>query len=133
MPLPRRARGGGAVALMAKPWIEVGRYGSVGLELVLTILILAGIGHWLDGRYWHDSGYATAIGFLLGVAVGFRNLLRTAKGMQRDIERAEAKDPEGSRWKVDESWLHEDSPPAGRDSIKDKDRDEKDETNGRSN
>jgi hypothetical protein len=33
--------------------------------------------------------------------------------MQRDIERAEAQDPEAGRWKVDEGWLH---PEAGPDS-----------------
>jgi hypothetical protein len=26
--------------------------------------------------------------------------------MQRDIEREEAKNPEASRWTVDETWLH---------------------------
>ena len=79
---------------MAKPYFEIGRYGSVGLELVLTILIPAALGHWLDGRYWHDSGYGVGVGFVIGVVVGFRNLVRTANGMQRDIERAEANDPE---------------------------------------
>jgi hypothetical protein len=92
---------------MAKPLVEIGRYGSVGLELVLTILILGGIGHWLDQRYWKDAGWATGIGFVLGVAVGFRNLVRTASRMQRDIEKAEANDPEAGKWKVDRSWLHD--------------------------
>jgi Putative F0F1-ATPase subunit Ca2+/Mg2+ transporter len=91
---------------MGKPWLEVGRYGSVGLELVLTILIPAAIGSWLDGKYWHNAGWGAGVGFVLGAAVGFRNLVRTANGMQRDIERAEAKDPEAGRWTVDESWLH---------------------------
>jgi hypothetical protein len=93
---------------MGKPWFEVGRYGSVGLELVLTILIPAAIGHWLDGKYWHNGGWGAGVGFVLGVVVGFRNLVRTANGMQRDIERAEANDPEAGRWTVDESWLHKD-------------------------
>jgi hypothetical protein len=93
---------------MAKPWMEIGRYGSVGLELVLTILIPAAIGYWLDGRYWGNGGWGAGVGFLFGVVVGFRNLVRTAKGMQADIERAEAKDPEASRWTVDESWMHDD-------------------------
>jgi hypothetical protein len=97
---------------MATPFKELGRYGGVGIELVLGILILAGVGHWLDGRYWGGRGYGMAIGFLLGVAVGIRNLVRVARRMQRDIERAEAQDPEASRWTVDESWLHKaDSPP----------------------
>jgi hypothetical protein len=98
---------------MANPWRDVGRYGGVGMELVLTILVLGGIGHWLDTRYWGRAGWGAGVGFVLGVAVGFRNLLRTAKGMQRDIERAEARDPQGSRWTVDESWVHKEAPDEG--------------------
>jgi hypothetical protein len=97
---------------VAKPYFEIGRYGSVGLELVLTILIPAAIGHWLDGRYWHDSGYGVGVGFLIGCVVGFRNLVRTANGMQRDIERAEANDPDAQKWTVDEAWMHADAPDA---------------------
>jgi hypothetical protein len=99
---------------MAKPWMEIGRYGSVGLELVLTILIPAGIGDWLDGKYWGHGGWGAGIGFAIGVAVGFRNLIRTVQGMQRDIERAEAKDPEAGRWTVDESWVHKEGDEDGK-------------------
>jgi hypothetical protein len=96
---------------MTKPWKELGRYGGVGIELVLAILILAGLGHWLDERYWGGRSWAMAIGFLLGVGVGVRNLMRVAARMQKDIDRAEAQDPEASRWTVDESWLHKAEPP----------------------
>ncbi len=99
---------------MAKPWMEIGRYGSVGFELVLTILIPAAIGHWLDGRYWNHGDVGAGVGFVIGVAVGFRNLIRTANGMQRDIERAEAKDPDASRWTVDESWVHKEDDDRGK-------------------
>ena len=102
---------------MAKPWGEVGRYGGVGIELVLAILILAGIGHWLDGRYWPGHDYGMTTGFFLGLAVGIRNLVRAAQRMQRDIERAEARDPQGSRWTVDETWLHKPDDP--KDSARD--------------
>lgn len=85
----------------------MGRYGSVGIELVLTILILSWVGHWLDDRYWGSRGWGLAGGFVLGVAVGFRNLVRTAQQMQRDIERAEARDPEAGRWHVDPGWVHD--------------------------
>jgi hypothetical protein len=91
---------------MAKPWKELGRYGGVGIELVLAILILAGIGHWLDQRYFHGDNWGMYTGFLLGVAVGARNLVRAASQMQKDIEQAEANDPEAGHWKVDESWVH---------------------------
>jgi hypothetical protein len=96
---------------VAKPYLAIGKYGSVGIELVLTILILAGIGHWLDVRYWHDSGYGVGAGFVLGCVIGFRNLIRTANTMQRDIERDEANDPEAGKWTVDESWTHGDPRP----------------------
>jgi hypothetical protein len=94
---------------MARPWKDIGRYGSVGIELVLTILICSAIGHWWDGRYGHGSGWGLTVGFLVGVAVGFYNLFKTAQGMQRDIERAEANEPlaKGARrWTVDEGWLY---------------------------
>jgi F0F1-type ATP synthase assembly protein I len=94
---------------MAKPWKELGRYGTVGLDLVLSIVILGGIGRWLDGRFWHEQGWGTLGGFLLGVAVGVRNLVWVARRMQRDIERAEAADPQAHRWTVDESWVYRDS------------------------
>jgi hypothetical protein len=95
---------------MARPWNELGRYGGVGIELVLSILILSAIGHWLDQRYWHGHDWGMAIGFFLGIAVGVRTLVRTARRMQRDIERAEAREPGGARWTVDESWIHRDPP-----------------------
>ncbi len=98
---------------MARPWNEVGRYGGVGIDLVLSILLLGAAGHWLDQRYFpgHDTGMM--VGGLLGFAVGMRNLVVAGRRMQRDIEKAEAKDPAGSRWTVDESWIHkpEDAPP----------------------
>jgi hypothetical protein len=93
---------------MSKPWKDLGRYGGVGLDLVLSVLILGGIGHWLDGKYWPGHDWGAATGFLLGVAVAVRNLVRLASRMQRDIERAEKADPAGSRWKVDESWTYQD-------------------------
>jgi hypothetical protein len=98
---------------MAKPYNEMGRYGGVGIDLVVSILILGAIGHWLDVRYLGNHDYGMIVGGLLGVAVGVRNLVRAGQRMQRDIEQAEAKDPAGSRWTVDETWLHKSDEPAG--------------------
>jgi hypothetical protein len=94
---------------MAKPYKEMGRYGGVGIDLVLAILLLGALGHWLDARYFAGHDYAMVGGGLLGVAVGVRSLVRAAMRMQRDIEIAEAKDPQGSRWTVDETWVHKDA------------------------
>jgi hypothetical protein len=84
----------------------MGRYGGVGIDLVLAILILGAGGHWLDQHYASGGDTWMMVGGLLGAAVGVRNLVVAARRMQRDIERAEARDPEGSRWTVDETWLH---------------------------
>jgi F0F1-type ATP synthase assembly protein I len=96
---------------MAKPYKELGQYGTVGLDLVVSVVLLGALGHWLDGRYFggHDTGMI--VGGLLGLAVGVRNLIRAGMRMQRDIEKAEAQDPEGSRWTVDETWLHKGDEP----------------------
>jgi hypothetical protein len=98
---------------MTRPWKELGRYGGVGIELVLAILILAGAGHWLDERYWGARGWGMAAGFLLGVAAGVRNLMRVAARMQKDIELLEARDPQAGRWTVEENWLHPAAPAEG--------------------
>jgi hypothetical protein len=110
---------------MTRPWNELGRYGGVGIELVVAILLLAGIGHWLDARYWGGRDWGMTVGFLLGVAVGVRNLMRVAGRMQGDIERAEAHDPQAKSWTVDESWLHEDARDVRRHGDSDKPSDPK--------
>jgi len=107
---------------MAKPWNEMGRYGGVGIELVLAILICAGIGHWLDQRYWPGHDWGMLVGFVLGLGVGIRTLVKTAQRMQRDIERAEARDPQGSKWTVDESWLNKPDEPTKGEAPPAKDR-----------
>jgi ATP synthase protein I len=74
------------------PFKEYGRYGSVGLELLLSIGVGYYGGHWLDGRFGGAHGWITLAGFLIGVVVGFRALFQAGKQMQRDIERAERRE-----------------------------------------
>jgi hypothetical protein len=64
-----------------------GRYGSVGLELVLSIAVGYYIGHWADGKL--GTRWIALVGFLIGCYTGFRALFRAGKTMQRDIEREE--------------------------------------------
>jgi F0F1-type ATP synthase assembly protein I len=63
---------------------SVGRYGSLGFELLGSIAVGYYLGVWLDkkaGTHW-----ISFVGFLLGCYAGFRALFRVAKKMQRDIE-----------------------------------------------
>jgi hypothetical protein len=55
-----------------------GRYGSIGLELLLSIAVGYYLGHWI-----------AFVGFILGCYAGFRALFRIAKQMQLDVERDE--------------------------------------------
>lgn len=73
--------------LQTKGLKSYGRYGAVGLELLASIAVGYYIGHWLDGKF--GTRWIAFVGFLLGCYAGFRTLFRTAKQMQRDIEREE--------------------------------------------
>jgi F0F1-type ATP synthase assembly protein I len=64
-----------------------GRYGTVGLELLISIALGYYMGRWADGKL--GTHWLALVGFLLGCYAGFRSLFRTAKTMQRDIEREE--------------------------------------------
>jgi F0F1-type ATP synthase assembly protein I len=64
-----------------KAW---GKYGSLGLELLLSIGIGYYLGAFLDKRF--GTHWIAFVGFLLGCYAGFRALFKAAKSMQRDIE-----------------------------------------------
>jgi hypothetical protein len=71
------------------PWKDYGRYGSVGIELVVSVVLGYYAGHWLDGKWGGGRGWLTAIGSIVGVYAGFRAIFSAASHMQADIERAE--------------------------------------------
>lgn len=65
-----------------------GKYGAVGFELVLSIIVGYWLGDLLDRKL--GTTWIKYVGFLLGCYTGFRALFRVAKTMQKDIERDEA-------------------------------------------
>ena len=88
----------------------VGRYGSLGFELLGSIAIGYYLGVWLDkkaGTHW-----IAFVGFLLGCYTGFRALFRAAKRMQHDIELQERLDRGEDPWapKVDDRETSDDHP-----------------------
>jgi len=66
-------------------WKGLGSYGTVGLQLVLSILLGFWAGRWLDQRVG-GGGWLTLIGFGFGVAAGFRSLYEAAKKMREEAE-----------------------------------------------
>ena len=63
----------------------LGDYGTVGLDLVLSILLGFFGGRWLDGKLG-AHGWLTVLGFLLGTIAGFRSLYRAAVKMRKETE-----------------------------------------------
>ena len=70
-------------------WRDLGDVGTVGLEFILWLALGYYVGHWLDHRYFHDHGYATASGALFGVVGAFKAIYEAAKRAQRRLEAAE--------------------------------------------
>lgn len=50
---------------------------SLGLELVISIVVMAGLGRWIDGRF-HTQPTFLLVGFAVGAASGFRSMYRFA-------------------------------------------------------
>lgn len=59
---------------------------SLGLELVMSIVVMAGLGRWIDGRY-HTEPTFLLVGFAIGATAGFRSMYRFAT---RDDPKPEA-------------------------------------------
>jgi hypothetical protein len=85
-----------------KPWAAYGRYGSVGLELVLSIGLGYYLGKWADDHF-HTRGWLSGLGFLIGCYAGFKALWVAAKRMQKDVEREEAQDRGEDPWEEDDA------------------------------
>jgi len=83
----------------AVKWKAYGRYGSVGFELVVSMIVGYVFGKWLDEKVG-GGGWLTGLFSVAGVYAGFRSLFKAAKEMQRDVEKQEKLDRGESPWKV---------------------------------
>ncbi len=71
--------------------VSVGRYGTVGLELVISLLLGIFGGQWLDKKF--GTSYFFWIGLVVGAFAGFRGLMKAANAASREIEREDRKEP----------------------------------------
>jgi F0F1-type ATP synthase assembly protein I len=91
---------------MKQEWKAVGSFGTIGLEIVLSILLGLFIGRWLDGKLG-TAPLMTVIWFFFGLAAAGRSLWRSVKQMQAEAAREEREqgnptplfDPEAERAK----------------------------------
>jgi F0F1-type ATP synthase assembly protein I len=70
---------------------EIGRYGSIGVEFIMTLGIGFFGGRWLDRRFATGGALAWA-GLLLGIGLGFYLLVMTSKRIQAQMEKEDAEE-----------------------------------------
>jgi ATP synthase protein I len=66
------------------PNIASGFAFRIGVELVVALLVGAGIG-WLLDRWWGTEPFLLLLFFFLGAAAGLLNVFRAAREMQRQL------------------------------------------------
>lgn len=107
---------------MRDEYKAVGSWGTLGLEIVLSIMIGFFGGRWLDGKLGTDP-YLGVLGFFFGCGAAVKSVLRTMKEMQAVTAREEKEQgnpapawerPEERRKDRDESSLDEPSGPTSR-------------------
>ena len=81
---------------MKQDWKGVGRYGTVGLELVLSVLVGLFGGQFLDRRLG-TGPWLTLIGVGYGIAAGVRALYRAAQRATREAEDFDERERERRR------------------------------------
>lgn len=83
-------------------WKGYGRYGSVGLELALSVLIGLFGGQWLD-RKLGTAPWLMWIGLGLGIVAGYRAIWGALRRANREARQAEEQDRIARKKFVDEN------------------------------
>lgn len=68
-----------------KPVTAAARYSTVGLDLVLSMLLLGYAGHWAEQR-WGFAPWGILGGGALGAFAGFRSLYKAAKLAEKEMD-----------------------------------------------
>lgn len=90
---------------------DMGRYGTVGLELIISMLVGLFGGQWLDKKF--GTSYLIWIGFVVGTYAGFRALLKASQAIQRANEKEDRENPQVYARYDDEPLSDDDSYGAG--------------------
>jgi F0F1-type ATP synthase assembly protein I len=69
-------------------WRGVGSFGTIGLEIVLSIAFGFFGGRWLDGRFG-TAPWISIVGFCFGVAAAVKSVHRAMTEMRAEAEREE--------------------------------------------
>ncbi|KAF0122811.1 MAG: hypothetical protein FD151_603 [bacterium] len=61
----------------------IGRYSTIGLEMVISVVIGILFGWWLD-RLFNTKPWLTIVFMLFGIVAGFRSLFKLLKDIEKD-------------------------------------------------
>ena len=81
---------------MKQDWKGAGSYGTVGLEVVLSVVVGLFVGSWLDRRFGTNP-WLTLVGVAYGVAAAARALYRAARRATREAEDLDRREREERR------------------------------------
>lgn len=85
---------------MQQDWKALGNFGTLGLEIALSVALGLFGGQWLDKKL-HTGGVLTWVGFAYGLAAAGRAIYRAVRKSNRDAEEAERRERE-ERQKYDD-------------------------------
>jgi F0F1-type ATP synthase assembly protein I len=76
---------------LQQDWKALGSYGTLGLEVALSVVVGLFGGQWLDKRF-QTGGWLTWIGFAYGLAAAGRAIYRAMRKSTLEAEEAERRD-----------------------------------------
>lgn len=77
-------------------WKSLGSYGSVGIEIALSVILGLFAGQWLDKKLG-TNGWLTFVGLAYGIAAGGRALYRVLKKANKESEEFDRKEREARK------------------------------------
>ena len=85
---------------LQQDWKALGSYGTLGMEIALSVVLGLFGGQWLDKKL-HTGGVLTWVGFAYGLAAAGRAIYRAVQKSNREAEAHEQREREARR-KYDE-------------------------------
>jgi len=85
---------------LQQDWKALGNYGTLGLEVALSVVVGLFGGQWLDKRF-QTGGWLTWIGFAYGLAAAGRAIYRAMRKANREAEELDRQERE-AREKYDD-------------------------------
>lgn len=74
-----------------KAWAAIGEYSSLGIQMVGTIAVCAGLGWYMD-RAWSTKPWGLLLGALFGATGGMIAFIRAVLKANRDSEQEKKRD-----------------------------------------